>query len=336
MSSKKTITINGRHYDALSGLAVNTPGTPAEPTPTSTVAQRRDTVPHSTSIHNRTQRSHTLHRKALKRPHQDITTQKTTHDIITRKNTELRAHKPTLQRSSTITKFAAHPVGPAERHITNRQPVPHPHVVKAHTLSQAKHDKPLADVAPKSRQTSQEIKQSAIQQAIANTSANHTRAPKKRLLARHPRKLSIVSTAVALVVFGGYLTYLNMPSLSVRVAAAQAGINAAYPNYHPDGYSLNGTVGYSQGKVTMRFASNGGPTAFTVNQAKSSWDSEAVLDNYVTPRAGAGYIPYTERGLTIYTYGNNAAWVNGGILYTIEGDAPLSSEQIRRIATSLI
>ena len=86
----------------------------------------------------------------------------------------------------------------------------------------------------------------------------------------------------------------------------------------------------------MKFAANGGPQNYTVTQTKSSWDSTAVLDNYVTPRAGVSYIPYTERGLTIYTYGNNAAWVNGGILYTIEGNAPLSSEQIRHIATSLI
>lgn len=127
-----------------------------------------------------------------------------------------------------------------------------------------------------------------------------------------------------------------MPNLSVRVAAAQAGINAGYPNYHPDGYALAGPVTFSDGRVSMNFKANGGNHTFTINQSKSGWNSDAVLDNYVSPRAGSSYIPYTERGLTIYTYDNNAAWVNGGILYTVEGDAPLSSEQIRRIATSLL
>jgi hypothetical protein len=60
-----------------------------------------------------------------------------------------------------------------------------------------------------------------------------------------------------------------------------------------------------------------------------------VLDNYVKEKAGDNYITYNERGLTIYTYNSNAAWVNNGVLYTIDGDAPLSSDQIRRIATSL-
>ena len=138
------------------------------------------------------------------------------------------------------------------------------------------------------------------------------------------------------MLIAGYLTYINMPNLSVRVAAAQAGIDANYPNYRPDGYALNGPVTYTDGRVSMNFKANAGSQNFSVNQSKSGWDSDAVLDNYVTPRATNGYIPYTERGLTIYTYDNNAAWVNAGILYTVEGDAPLSSEQIRRIATSLL
>jgi hypothetical protein len=136
--------------------------------------------------------------------------------------------------------------------------------------------------------------------------------------------------------FGGYLTYLNMPNISVRVAAMQAGIDASYPSYNPDGYSLSGPVKYTDGRVTLSYNANGGPQNYTINQSRSSWNSDAVLDNYVAPRAGTNYIPYTERGLVIYTYDNNAAWVNGGILYTIEGNAPLSSEQIRRIATSLL
>ena len=213
-------------------------------------------------------------------------------------------------------------------------PATHPHVHKAHEISKIKAEAPLPD-APAKRLTSQEIKQSALQQAIHNTPVNH-QPVKHRVLKRHPRTLGILSATLALVMLGGYFTYINMPSISTRVAAAEAGINAQYPSYRPDGYSLNGLVGYRQDIVTMRFASNSGPQSFVLNQAKSSWDSSAVLDNYVAPRAGTDYIPYAEQGLTIYMYGNNAAWVNGGILYTIEGNAPLSSEQIRHIATSLI
>jgi hypothetical protein len=39
--------------------------------------------------------------------------------------------------------------------------------------------------------------------------------------------------------------------------------------------------------------------------------------------------------LTIYTYADNAAWVNNGVLYTIKANTTLSNDQIQRIATSL-
>lgn len=351
MSQTKTITINGRHYDAHSGLAVDTPTETAsqatsQPPAHSGYPLQRHSVAHAVAVHPRIQRSHTLNRKSLKKP--AILTaspvQQPTHTIIPRKIRTPHTVAPHAAQQhespkpqTVISRFAPHPTAThSDKRVMDIGPVAHPHVAKAHAISKAKAESPLAQSRPAPRRTAQEIKQSAVHKAVVNTSVNHGEKPKPRLLKRHPRTISIISASIALVILGGYLTYLNMPSLSVRVAAAQSGINASYPNYQPDGYSLNGLVGYSDGKVTMKFASNGGPAAFTINQTKSNWDSVAVLDNYVAPRAGASYIPYTERGLTIYTYGNNAAWVNGGILYTIEGDAPLSSEQIRRIATSLI
>jgi len=147
--------------------------------------------------------------------------------------------------------------------------------------------------------------------------------------------VSIASASFAILLLGGYFTYLSMPSISTRVAAAQAGIDANYPGYQPMGYSLSGPVAYQQGRVTMTFAANAGPSTYTLDQTKSGWDSSAVLDSYVKPHAGDDYQTTTSNGLTIYTYGSNAAWVNGGIFYTISGNAPLSDDQIQHIATSL-
>ena len=92
---------------------------------------------------------------------------------------------------------------------------------------------------------------------------------------------------------------------------------------------------FSDGQVTLKFASNSNDNYYTVDQVRSSWDSSAVLDNVVTPEAGANYVTTKERGLTIYTFESSAAWVNGGILYQIDSKAPLTGDQIRRIATSL-
>jgi hypothetical protein len=132
----------------------------------------------------------------------------------------------------------------------------------------------------------------------------------------------------------GYFTYLNMPNLSVRVAAAQAGFNATYPGYHPDGYRIN-KVAYSEGQVGIQYVANGSDQSFTVKQEKSGWDSSALLANYVDPTSKGGYIPHSEQGITVYVFDNNAAWVNDGIRYTINGNAPLSSEQVLNIATSM-
>lgn len=149
------------------------------------------------------------------------------------------------------------------------------------------------------------------------------------------QSLSIASAALGFLLLGGYLTYLSMPNISTRVAATQAGIDANYPSYRPSGYSLAGPVAYQQGAVSMKFAAAGTPVAYTLTQARSGWDSSAVLDSYVAPKAGKDYTITTANGLTIYTFNHDAAWVNGGILYTISGNAPLSNEQIQRIATSV-
>lgn len=160
--------------------------------------------------------------------------------------------------------------------------------------------------------------------------------PARQPAARHwGRRLSIAGAMVALLAFGGYLTYHNMPAIATRMAAAQAGINASFPSYQPSGYSLVGGISQQQGSVLMKFAANAGPGAFTLTQSRSDWDSSAVLANYVLPSFGRNFATTTSRGLTIYSTHNAAAWVNGGILYTIKGNAPLSSEQVERIAASM-
>lgn len=314
MTKADAITINGQEYDPVTGLPLDGSSKSDEKPSESIRTSHR--VP-ATHLHATQQRSVTLHRKSLKKP---------SHAIV-QHGTPVR--KTMMDVHPGVRKFAPHPAGAlAPAKTAEAAPVAHPHVVKAHARSAAKADS-LSNRLP----TASETKQAAVEHAVANT---HKSKPLRDRMQPRQRVAAVLSAAFALVLLGGYFTYLNMPALSVRVAAAQAGIEAGYPNYRPDGYSLAGPVTFSDGRVSMNFKSNGGNQEFTINQSKSGWNNDAVLDNYVSPRAGASYIPYTERGLTIYTFDDNAAWVNGGILYTIDGDAPLSSEQIRRIATSLL
>jgi hypothetical protein len=87
--------------------------------------------------------------------------------------------------------------------------------------------------------------------------------------------------------------------------------------------------------VSMKFAANAGPLAYTITEERSSLDSTAVREDHVQPTAGKDYDTLQANGLTIYTYDSTARWVNGGILYTINSDANLSPDQIKRIAISM-
>lgn len=310
--SQKTVTINGTLYDAHTGLPLG--GAPAtQPRP---VSFRKSAS--AKTIHTSAQKSKTLNRTAVKKSshlHMDGMTTK----------------RP-ITKSPHITKFAKHPAGVHATKIHSRvssdiAPVKHPlqHKVAHHQVKAAV--KPVAIPKP-----SHIIKHEAITKAMEQTNKktlDHKKAKPSS------RRLRFASASLALLLLAGYFTYINMPNLSVRVASSQAGIAASYPEYRPDGYSLNGAVAYTQGSVSMKFASNSGSSDYTLKQTKSSWDSSALLDNYVRQHDGNVPSTHTERGLTIYIDGANATWVNRGILYSIEGNAPLSTDQIRRIATSL-
>ena len=338
--SEKTVIINGAVYNAQTGL----PATPSKELSTPAAFKSHKQARRSQNVHQAVAKSHTLNRHTVKKPATSPAT----------------SRLGQTERSAAITKFAPHPTRPTRNakmmDVSPRRPQPvlqrsmvapkkstttiTPAVVAPITpAAPAVKSAPSPQVQPVATQApklSQVIKQEAIDKAMAQPTKKASKRQKlAKKTAKRPRLLSIASASLALLLLGGYFTYLNMPSLSVRVAAAQSGVNATYPGYRPDGYSVNGLVTYDKGAVSMKFASNGGPQSFTIDQTKKNWDSSAVLENYVKPKAGGSYIPYSERGLTIYTFNNNAAWVNNGVFYTISGDAPLSSDQIRSIASSM-
>ena len=346
MSQKQTVTINGREYDARTGLPATADHTSrsALRTQTTTAAQpQQPSAPAARAttkaqqIHQKTQKSKTLNRKFTKKP----TPQKIEHTLEKRRAPRIDGVKhsagtvhasptlPTAKKSLDLKPVASKPVvahTPAQHTADIHRP--HPVATRAHQVQAAKKASPQTAVP-----TASVIKQAAIKEAMDTAPKHHAKQHKH---SSHKQRLAgIVFGCFALVLFGGYLTYLNVPNLSVRVAAAQAGIDASYPGYQPDGYRLNGPVAYSDGQVQMQFAANTGSTAFTLKQSKSSWDSSALLENYVKEKSNDAYSTSQEKGITIYNYGSNAAWVSGGILYTLDGDAPLSPDQIRKIATSV-
>jgi len=126
-----------------------------------------------------------------------------------------------------------------------------------------------------------------------------------------------------------------MPQIALTFSNQKSGISASYPSYIPDGYRMSSLAKLDNNKVTIDYSDNDNKAKYTIYQETSNYNSYALLDNVVKPKANDKYETYTDRGLTIYIWGNvKATWVNRGILYTIEGNANLSTDQIKSIALS--
>lgn len=233
-----------------------------------------------------------------------------------------------IARSKNITRFAAVKTTTKSATAENISPLAHPIVAMGeHKQLMIRNHLARQKQAPK---TPQAIKQEAIAEALAQPKVV---AKKKSFIGKH-FKLAMALAFIVIGVATAYVTYSNIPSFSVKVASAQAGINATFPGYTPEGYSISGPVVYSNNQVIIKFKSNTDNTHFEISQTRSSWDSTAVK-SMVDKDSKSTFSTTEERGLTVYVYTGNAAWVNGGILYEITGNALLSSYQIRKIATSL-
>jgi len=222
----------------------------------------------------------------------------------------------------------------------DEQPVVHPTVAVVNARVAAR-----KAAAPR-QLTAQELKDRAIAQALqrvaimgkddATDGEQIVGIVTKRRGAWKKRKLFIaVAMSVASIALLGYLVYLNLPDLSVRVAALQSGIDSAYPSYVPKGYKMDGLVAENSGKVTITFAKQDGQS-FNLIQEKSSWDSVALHAQFVASEWGDSYSTIKEQGLTIYVSESSAVWVNGGIFYHIDDlTKSLTKQELRDIAISL-
>lgn len=339
-----TVTLNGTVYDTATGK-------PLRHERGHHAAAKPKAAQH---VHTQQQRSRTLNRRYIRR---DTPAEQST-PAVTTSSEDAEAPRPaapahkrvvtpavSVHRAPTapahtvqhaaISKFTK-PATPAKRKATHRPditPVPHAMATAAKQRAQVRQATPVA-AHPK---PSQVIKQESIAAALDKTTPKSHKKDvhQKKQQGKVRRFAGLASAALAIVLLGGYLTYLNMPSLSTRVAAAQAGVDASYPGYLPSGYSLSGPVAYQQGSVSMKFAANSSPRAYTLTQSESDWDSSAVLEKSVVPNSANHYTTSTISGLTIYSYDGVSTWVNNGILYTLTGNASLSDDQVQHIATSL-
>ena len=335
MASPKTIMINGRAYDSVTGLPVETPTTTPKSSPAAKPQAAKAPTPAKTStaassapsnsVHSTVQRATTLARRAAKKP--------AAPQRIARRPQAGR-HMDIAQ-SPNVKKFAPHPV---VKEAAPKKPEAKPdapaqvHPAAARAMAKVTQKKQVQQKVTQP-QTAKQAKDVAIAKAL-DAPKPKQKKEKKEPKSKWTKRLIIIGIILVVILGALYAVYRFIPAVSVGIAAHQAGIDAKYPNYVPDGFSLQQPVTYTDGEVNLKFASNSNSSAYTISQKRSSWDSSAVLDNVVQPLVSDNYTTTQERGLTIYTYDKGAAWVNGNILYVISGDASLSNDQVRHIATS--
>lgn len=318
MSAKHTIVINGKVYDAVTGLQVVStraavPKTVQEQSKKPVRSATQRTAGHkAASVHAAQQKSTTLRRSHLATPKNTVTPSRTRKRAV-------------VQKSPLVSKFAPHP-----QPLPRKQGQPIISEMATMTVQRSVSKQPA-------RPTSKEVKERLIAKASAEIAPAKKPVKKNRssLLKRRLSFKQLALSCLALVFLGAYLAYTSMPGISVSLAGSQAGVAAKYPTYNPDGYSFNGPVSYQPGRVEVSFKSNTGGNGYTISQSTSTWNSAAVLDNLVDKESGGDYQATSEGGVIVYTYGNKAAWSNGGVLYKITSKAPLDHTQLIKIASSM-
>lgn len=335
--TKQTVIVNGRAYDVATGLPVDTvqkkhvttkqptiindfgvAASPAKPAVKTHPKKSRSAAPHRVA---KPQKSKTLRRAVLKKP------------SPRHRPSANKVHRR-VQRSHHITKFAPHATT-ATHHQNKKQEVDPELAQQAKNMQKAHAHHVAQQEAATQPINSRVVKEHLLQKQLTHAPTEPVHHTAAKSFSRRTRMASVIGSFAALILLGGYLTYINIPNLSIKVAAINAGIDASLPRYQPGGFRLTGPIAYTDGEVEVKYRQAGGDDIFKITQRSTDWDPQATLDNYVEPDSNNDYEIHSAQGLTVYTYDQKAVWVNGGILHVIDGSAKLSSEQISRIAASM-
>lgn len=156
-----------------------------------------------------------------------------------------------------------------------------------------------------------------------------------RKLHLSPKSASVMAGFAALIILGSFFAYQRIPTISMRVAANQAGFMGTIPSKVPAGYAFAGPVKAIDNAVAVTYKSSSDDRQFVLSQRQTNWSSEALLTNFLQ-ESKLNYQVYKENGLTVYVYdGSNATWVDNGVWYNVNANQnSLSSSQLLEIAAS--
>lgn len=279
--------------------------------------------PPARAVHAKTKKAHTLNRHGVKKakPAQHAATSvagvASTH-VSDAQRAERAKH---VHQSQAISKFGSGDIAP-----THPAPIVEPEPPAVTTP-------PAAPLSAKEELIAQHLAQVA---AASSAQPKPKKSGKVKQWLKQPRRTTVLAMSASAVLLAGYITYINIPNMSLRVASSRAGFAAHLPGYQPAGFQFDGPVAYQPGEITVGYGSPGGDRHYTIVQKESNWDSQTLLE-HIEPQAELYPATYQESGLTVYIYdGQVATWINAGVWYTINNQsAGLTTEQMLKIAASL-
>ncbi len=341
MGTQHTIELNGKRYDTLTGRQVaNTPSSPSSaPKQVPKSATRLDGFarrrPHSvrktvgtSKPHHVVQKAKTLMRQSVQKPVTPVSSP-VEHLKQPAGQPALKVKTHPTTSHARLKRSAAIPQSSMIKRFTDNVTAAAHHHVKTPSLVQAVSTSVEEVLTPM---------QNAIEAATSHTQTRHRRVKTTHRVAKKlritPRALNASLLSVAVLLCMGYFGYQSVPNLAMRVASMRANVHGSLPHYKPAGFSLNGAIRYQPGEIIVAYKSNSDDRSYAITQKTSSWDSEALRQNYVASK-NTPYQTIQDKGKTIYMYDNSeATWVDGGVWYKIEGNSQMNSQQVLSVVNS--
>jgi hypothetical protein len=340
-----SIRINGKHYDALTGVLLS--DTPLEPVHHRPAKSIDGVV--SNTVH---------HRPVIIKPVQ-AETRLTTPVKSPTKPTGKKIHVAAAHTKAHVAKPSATLMRTA---VAKPQPasLKRRAKVQGSTLATAK-KMPVAKVTPKAsvyrvnaerlaRATQIDISPkisrfaygvataapAAAQEAL--TALNQAIAiPQAAAPQRVVYRPDVSAGAVAVLAIAGFFGMQNLDTIQFKVASRQAGFSATMPSYRPVGFTVDSVRAYN-GYVGLKYVADAidGASSYAITEKPSNWNSATLLTNIQANSNTASYRVVEKAGRTVYLYGNNqAAWVNNGILYQLVSTSELGNHEVGQIAASM-
>jgi hypothetical protein len=296
-------------------------------------------IPKSSQVHKRIEKSQTLMRAGLKKPalaYRDSPIRR----MASPSNIERELRAKLTSKHNRIDRFGV-PKSEVKKRVVTGELMNHGRHHKTTTSRQPTSvaTPPPSMITSASHQKLERMLDEALLRADAHKDAMRYHAARhfwQRRWFKGPRRMLTMAGLFAVLAASFMFVWQRNPQVSLKIAGMKAHLHAAIPTYKPEGYSLAGPAKAVMGAVTVKYISTSdNKQSYELTQSTSNLTSNMVAEN-VIPK-GANVQTSQVAGNTIYIYGegNDAAWVNNGVLYTIKDKANLRSDQLIKIVKGL-